>query len=225
MSSIVKPPYTNEQIDAWLRGLLAIAWADGNFTAQEQELIAALTQDRLALPSGIVQPMSVEELAMELGQDRSTAENFLRTAVMVALADGVCSVDEEHLLHQFSQALAQPQEALEALQNSLWNHHDTPTAAKPERNAPEGRLHDRLGFIRNRLERLEIQDPKLARFVCKIIPAQCPFERDIKLFGRQIAHIPPLCKLNPLYEQLVGLRFKALCYLADECQEDISAYC
>jgi len=129
------------------------------------------------------------------------------------------------LLHQFSQALAQPQEALEALQNSLWNHHDTPTAAKPERNAPEGRLHDRLGFIRNRLERLEIQDPKLARFVCKIIPAQCPFERDIKLFGRQIAHIPPLCKLNPLYEQLVGLRFKALCYLADECQEDISAYC
>ena len=211
MSSIVKPPYTNEQLDAWLSGLLAIAWADGNFTAQEQQLIAALTQDRLAPPSGIVQPIGVEELAVELGQDRSTAENFLRTAVMVALADGVYSVDEERLLHQFSQALAQPQEALEALQNSFWDHQHIPTTA------PTKQQRDPLGFIRNRLERLEIQDPKLARFVCKIIPAQCPFERDIKLFGHQIAHIPPLCKFNPLYEELVGLRFKALCYLVDEC--------
>jgi hypothetical protein len=34
-----------------------------------------------------------------------------------------------------------------------------------------------------------------------------------------------MCKLNPFYEQLVGLRFKALCYLADVCGEDIAAYC
>ncbi|MFY8175362.1 Mo-dependent nitrogenase C-terminal domain-containing protein, partial [Planktothrix agardhii] len=27
------------------------------------------------------------------------------------------------------------------------------------------------------------------------------------------------------YEELVYLRFQALCYLADECGEDISAYC
>ncbi|MFM7714540.1 MAG: Mo-dependent nitrogenase C-terminal domain-containing protein, partial [Microcystis sp.] len=27
-----------------------------------------------------------------------------------------------------------------------------------------------------------------------------------------------------LYEQLVGLRFRALSYLADDCQEDISEY-
>lgn len=44
------------------------------------------------------------------------------------------------------------------------------------------------------------------------------------LFGHQVAYIPPLCKLNPLYDELVELRFKALCYLADECGEDISAY-
>jgi hypothetical protein len=24
-----------------------------------------------------------------------------------------------------------------------------------------------------------------------------------------------MCKLNPLYDELVGLRFKALCYLVD----------
>jgi hypothetical protein len=33
-----------------------------------------------------------------------------------------------------------------------------------------------------------------------------------------------LCKLNPLYEQLVGLRFRALSYLADDCGEDVSQY-
>jgi hypothetical protein len=57
-----------------------------------------------------------------------------------------------------------------------------------------------------------------------MIPAQCPFERDINLFGRKIAHIPPLCKLNPLYEQFVGLRFRSLSYLADDCGEDVSEY-
>jgi hypothetical protein len=58
-----------------------------------------------------------------------------------------------------------------------------------------------------------------------LIPAQCPFERDICVLGRCFLHIPPLCKLNPLYEQLVALRFRALCYLADECGQDISCYC
>ncbi|MBF2020027.1 MAG: Mo-dependent nitrogenase C-terminal domain-containing protein [Hydrococcus sp. C42_A2020_068] len=78
--------------------------------------------------------------------------------------------------------------------------------------------------IRLWLENLEIHNPKLARLLCKIIPAQCPFERDIKLFGHSIFHIPPLCKLNPLYEQVIGLRFKCLSYLADRCGEDITLY-
>jgi Mo-dependent nitrogenase C-terminus len=82
-----------------------------------------------------------------------------------------------------------------------------------------------LHLIREWLEGLEIHNPKLAHLLCKSIPAQCPFERDIKLFGRRLFHIPPMCKLNPLYEQVVSLRFKALCYLADECGEDVTAYC
>jgi hypothetical protein len=43
--------------------------------------------------------------------------------------------------------------------------------------------------------------------------------------GRKLFHIPPLCKLNPLYEEVVSLRFRALCYLADECGEDVTPYC
>ncbi len=85
--------------------------------------------------------------------------------------------------------------------------------------------NDLLHPVRQWMESIQIHNPKLAHFLCKLIPAQCPFERDITLFGRKLFHIPPMCKLNPLYEQVVTLRFKALCYLADECGEDVTAYC
>jgi hypothetical protein len=84
---------------------------------------------------------------------------------------------------------------------------------------------DPLKRVRQWVDKVEVHNPKLAHRLCKLIPAQCPFERDVKVFGRTLFHIPPMCKLNPLYEEVVGLRFRALCYLADECGEDISAYC
>jgi hypothetical protein len=95
--------------------------------------------------------------------------------------------------------------------------------ATPHQNSHS--YFDVLQPLRWWLDHLEIRDRHMAHRIAKLIPAQCPFERDIIWFGRAIAHIPPLCKLNPLYEQLVGLRFRALCRLADEWGEDISAYC
>lgn len=74
---------------------------------------------------------------------------------------------------------------------------------------------DLLQPLRQWLDRVEVKDLRVASWLCKVIPGQCPFERDITLFGRHLAHIPPLCKLNPLYDELVGLRFRALCYLDD----------
>lgn len=82
-----------------------------------------------------------------------------------------------------------------------------------------------LSPIRRWLNGLEIRNAAFARLICRTIPTECPFERDISLFGRFAVHIPPLCKLNPLYEEVVGLRFRALCHLADECNEDIGRYC
>lgn len=79
--------------------------------------------------------------------------------------------------------------------------------------------------IRQRLESIQVRDAQFARLICKLIPSQCPFERDIQIFGKTLFHIPPLCKLNPFYEQFVGLRFQALCFLADVCGEDVSQYC
>lgn len=83
---------------------------------------------------------------------------------------------------------------------------------------------DPLSPLRQWVLALQIKTPKRAHKVAQLIPAQCPFERDIFVFGHLVAHLPPLCKLNPLYDELVELRFRALCYLADECGEDISAY-
>lgn len=90
---------------------------------------------------------------------------------------------------------------------------------------PNHPLIDPLFPLRQWLNQMDVSDRELAHRLCRLIPAQCPFERDIKLFGRQIMHIPPMCKLNPLYEEVVGLRFRALCFLADVCGEDISRYC
>ena len=75
--------------------------------------------------------------------------------------------------------------------------------------------------IRQWLDNVPVTNPTLAKLLYKLIPGQCPFERDIVVFGRKLAHIPPLCKLNPLYDQLVGLRFRSMCYLVDVCGETL----
>ena len=84
---------------------------------------------------------------------------------------------------------------------------------------------DLLAPLRNWLNNIEVSDRVFARRVCRSIPSQCPFERQIKLFGKTIISIPPMCKLNPLYDEVIGLRFRAICYLADVCGEDVSLYC
>jgi hypothetical protein len=81
-----------------------------------------------------------------------------------------------------------------------------------------------LQLVRSWLSSREISSPLVARLLCKVIPASCPFERELKLFNRTLIYIPPLCKLNPFYEQFVELRFKSLVYLAEQCGEDLSSY-
>lgn len=79
--------------------------------------------------------------------------------------------------------------------------------------------------LRNWIDQLSVEELETAHLICRMIPAQCPFERRFTLLGRTVLYVPPLCKLNPLYDQFVGLRFRALCYLADTCGEDVSQYC
>jgi hypothetical protein len=78
---------------------------------------------------------------------------------------------------------------------------------------------DVLYFIRYWLDSIEVRNPNTARLLCKLIPAQCPFARTIKFSEKILFRIPPLCKLNPLYDQFINLRFKSLCYLESQCSE------
>lgn len=226
MTGAAQSPYSNQQISVWLRGLLAIAWADGNFDEQEKALISDLTELELAPKTELegaahIMPAAVAE---GLGNDPKTAENFLRTAVMVAIADGTYSAAEDRLLQDYCAALGLQPTVLDSLRHTLTQTSDS---GPVDRFADLGDEHylPVLAPVQEWLDGLEVQDPRLARFLCKMIPPQCPFERDVVLFGRKIVHIPAMCKLNPLYEQLVGLRFRALSYLADECGEDVTPYC
>ncbi|MBD2082331.1 Mo-dependent nitrogenase C-terminal domain-containing protein [Leptolyngbya sp. FACHB-17] len=228
-STSVRPTYTDEQISVWLRCLLTLAWADDNFDAAEQELIVSLTDHPLTQEGAArsFPAASDDELRASFGSDADLAENFLRTAVMVSLADGSYTSAEDAILEQFCRTLNCGTEILESLRLTLCD-----CAQSSETHAPHSNLHphsdphlDVLKPVRSWLDRTEIHDPKVARFICKMIPPQCPFERTITLFGHKVIHIPPLCKLNPLYDQLVGIRFRALSYLADECGEDVAPYC
>ncbi|HBE21414.1 MAG TPA: nitrogenase [Cyanobacteria bacterium UBA11149] len=231
MTSATKS-YTEVQIAAWLRGLFTVAWADGHFDSEEQEVVQQLLNEELATGSSLPsldQQISPEELAAGLGTDPNTAENFIRTAVMIALADGIYSIAEADVLQQFCTALGLKVVALDALRATLCQHKPIEESdATQELPQKPGTLPQReadvLQPMREWLDGMEVHDPRVARFICKMIPSQCPFERDVKLFGHKIIHIPPMCKINPLYEQLVGLRFRALSYLADDRGEDISQY-
>lgn len=240
MTRVIQATYTNTQIATWLRGLITLAWADGHFDPEEKDLIRELLQAEMepAIDLDHFTAITPDELAEGLGPEPKTRENFLRTAVMVAIADGVYSVPEDELLHSYATALNLDLSVLAALRTTLHTPDGPETGeitaiheeglvtgvASPLRPPDSTGVHP-LRPIQDWLDGLEVHDPRLARFLCKMIPPQCPFERDIVLFGHKVVHIPPLCKLNPLYEQLVGLRFRALCYLADDCGEDVTRYC
>ena len=83
--------------------------------------------------------------------------------------------------------------------------------------------HDIFYPLRHWLYSIRISNSQQAHLLCKLIPAQCPFEREITLLGHQLFHIPPICKLNPVYEELVSLRFLALCYLVSEGNKDVTS--
>ena len=231
MTSFAKISHTNSQqeVSVWIRGLLTVAWADGDFDLEEKHLITKITQEELTpdVELNNVELVTPEELAATFSENKAVAENFLRTAVMVALADGIYSRAEADLLSSFCQALDLDPQALKSLEHTLADNESVNLGDQlsPKEHDSENPHSDLLQPVRNWLDGMEVEDPRVARFICKLVPPQCPFERDIKLFGHKIVHIPPLCKLNPLYEQLVGLRFRALSFLADECNEDVSKYC
>ena len=91
--------------------------------------------------------------------------------------------------------------------------------------APEqgGKRPQLLEPLRRWINQTQITEPWTAHLICRVIPSHCPFERDISLLGYTV-HIPALCKLNPVYEEIVSLRLRAVAYLTETCGEDVASY-
>jgi len=211
-----RPTYTQTQILAWLRGLMSVALADNYYSDQEHTLFDQISHsdewgEEVAIAA--FEPISAQELADALGSDRDVGQNFLRMAVVMAFADGKYTDTEDRIIQEFCIALHQEIKPINELRQKL------------EANSHHAEHHlNLLKPVKEWLDHIDIHDSRLANLICKAVPAQCPFERDVVLFGHKIMHIPAMCEINPLYDQLVGLRFRSLCYLADK-GEDVSKYC
>jgi tellurite resistance protein len=211
-----RPTYTQVQISAWLRGLMSIALTDNDYSEQERKLFDQISHSEEwgeEVTISNFEPISAQDLAEALGSDRKVGENFLRMAVMMALADGKYSDAEDQIIQEFCKALKQEVKPINDLRQKL------ATASNQGEHHP-----NLLEPVKEWLDHMDIHDSRLANLICKVVPAQCPFERDIVLFGKKLMHIPAMCEINPLYDQLVGLRFRSLSYLADK-GEDVSKYC
>ena len=186
----------------WLAALHQLALADGNFGPEERQLLEqAVAQD---LPGASLEALhhpGDSALLHRLGRGTPEAEQFLRSAMVVALADGTLGDAELSLLRHWSELLQVGQAVLADL------------------HADDARSDDgsaTLERLRHWLDAQAPSDPAVARLLVTLIPAQCPFERDVMVLGRRIVHIPPMCRINPLYDQLMALRFRCLCLLAGE---------
>ncbi|MFN9622970.1 MAG: Mo-dependent nitrogenase C-terminal domain-containing protein [Cyanobacteriota bacterium] len=186
----------------WLGALHHLALADGDFSAAEERVLEDQLRQELPGTRWDSCPLpGVEALIHRFGVATPQAEAFLRSAVVVALADGHLSPPETALLREWSAGLQVGEALLASLPDSCCESTDSPGL---------------LDQLRAWLDELDPAEPAVARFLVRLIPAQCPFERDVRLFGHKLVHIPPMCKINPLYDQLVALRLRCLTALAEE---------
>jgi uncharacterized membrane protein YebE (DUF533 family) len=100
---------SESQAEALARGLIAVAKADGAMHDREAALIAeffAATTDRVADLAGLGRgtPVDGEYLAATL-PGAELRKTFLKTAMLLAYADGVYSAAESKLIADFGAAL------------------------------------------------------------------------------------------------------------------------
>jgi tellurite resistance protein len=202
----------------WIAALHQLALVDGDFSPAEKLVLEEqLTRDLPGLRLDDLHHPGAAALVHRFGVGTPLAEEFLQSAVLVALTDGHVSAAELDLLRHWSEVL----QVGEAMIDDLLR---APASREGDIDIRcDTDLHPGLlDGVRHFLDGIEPSDPEVARFLVRLIPAQCPFERDVKLFGWKLVHIPPMCKINPLYEQLVALRFRCLCRLEESGDSTMS---
>lgn len=195
----------------WLAALHQLALADGDFSPAEERLLAeTLTKELPGLSLDDLHHPGAAALVHRFGVGTPLAQEFLQSAVLVALADGHLSAGELELLQHWSEVLQVGQDTIHELLRAPASRAGSIDVRCDTEEHP-----GLLDGVRRWMDGIEPSDPAVARFLVRLIPAQCPFERDVTLFGWKVVHIPPMCKINPLYDQLVGLRFRCLCRLEE----------
>lgn len=53
-----------------------------------------------------------------------------------------------------------------------------------------------VSMLKERLDAIEITNQQMAYRICRWIPAQCPFEREVQFMGRRLFRVPSLCHFN-----------------------------
>ena len=184
-----QPPQTSDgeilaRRHLWLAALHQLALADGQFAPEERRMLEQSLADELPGESldGLHHPGD-GALLHRLGQSTPEAEQFLRSAVVVALADGRLGEAELTLLRHWSELLQVGQAVVAELHEEQATHGDSDST---------------MERLRSWLDAQAPSDPAVARLLVKLIPAQCPFERDVVVLGRRLVHIPPMCRINPL---------------------------
>lgn len=207
---ILNVAFEAEARSTWLAALHQLALVDGDFDPEEQRQLAEQLNDDCPLQDfdwKHWRAPDLDEISRLFSSDPNSGEQFLRSAVVVALADGHLSQSELDLLQNWAEALGLKSELISSL---------VPCSTRVTQPWKP------LDPLKHWLDGLDPGDERIASFIVHLIPAQCPLERDIILFGRKLVHIPPMCKINPLYEQLVALRFRCLGHLAVDEQLRIS---
>ena len=207
---ILNVAFEAEARSTWLAALHQLALVDGDFDPEEQRQLAEQLNNDCPVQDfdwNHWQAPDPEDIRRLFSLDPNKAEQFLRSAVVVALADGHLSQVELDLLQIWAEALGLNSELISSL---VPCSSGVTQPWKP------------LDPLKNWLDDLDPCDERISSFIVHLIPSQCPFERDIILFGRKLVHIPPMCKINPLYEQLVALRFRCLGHLSVDEQLRIS---
>ncbi|MFM2303492.1 MAG: hypothetical protein RLZZ135_901 [Cyanobacteriota bacterium] len=98
---------------------------------------------------------------------------------------------EAQILSEFHQALKIDTQVLDTLASTMITPDRVSGLNRESVIKPTGK-NDPLLPVREWLDGLEIHDPRLARLLCRFIPSQCPFERDIILFGHKARAYPTL---------------------------------
>ncbi len=207
---ILNVAFEDEARSTWLAALHQLALVDGDFDPEEQRHLAEQLNNDCPVQDfegNHWQAPDPEDIRRLFSLDPNKAEQFLRSAVVVALADGHLSQVELDLLQIWAEALALNSELISSL---VPCSSGVTQPWKP------------LDPLKNWLDDLDPCDERISSFIVHLIPSQCPFERDIILFGRKLVHIPPMCKIKTLYEQLVALRFRCLGHLSVDEQLRIS---